>query len=92
MSRATRIGVDIGATAVRAAELSMRSVPPALVRAAQVPLEPGAVAGGAGALIALARGGSRKDTMPFGPYMAAGAVVAALFAPQVARWYTALGR
>src|SRR5438132_13973310 len=46
MSRATRIGVDIGATAVRAAELSMRSVPPALVRAAQVPLEPGAVAGG----------------------------------------------
>jgi len=46
MSRGTRIGVDIGATAVRAAELAMRSVPPTLVRAAQVPLEPGAVAGG----------------------------------------------
>jgi type IV pilus assembly protein PilM len=38
--------VDIGATAVRAAELSMRGNPPTLVRAAQVPLEPGAVAGG----------------------------------------------
>jgi type IV pilus assembly protein PilM len=46
MARGTRIGVDIGATAVRAAELSMRGVPPSLVRAAQVPLEPGAVAGG----------------------------------------------
>src|SRR2546421_437391 len=46
MARGTRIGVDIGATAVRAAELSMRGTPPSLVRAAQVPLEPGAVAGG----------------------------------------------
>ncbi len=41
-----RIGLDIGATAVRAAELSVRGYPPALVRAAQVPLPPGAVSGG----------------------------------------------
>ena len=41
-----RIGLDIGATAVRAAELSVRGYPPALVRAAQVPLPAGAVSGG----------------------------------------------
>ncbi|MDP8956782.1 MAG: type IV pilus assembly protein PilM [Actinomycetota bacterium] len=41
-----RIGLDIGATAVRAAELSVRGYPPTLVRAAQVPLPPGAVSGG----------------------------------------------
>ncbi len=41
-----RIGLDIGATAVRAAELSVRGYPPALVRAAQVPLPTGAVSGG----------------------------------------------
>jgi len=52
----------------------------------------GVLAGGVGAVIALARGGSRKDTMPFGPYMAAGAIVAALFSPHVASWYTALAR
>lgn len=42
----TRIGLDIGATGVRAVELSMRSIPPALVRVAQMPLPEGAVAGG----------------------------------------------
>jgi type IV pilus assembly protein PilM len=41
-----RIGLDIGATAVRAAELSVRHFPPSLVRAAQIPLPPGAVSGG----------------------------------------------
>lgn len=41
-----RVGVDIGSTAVRAAELSMRSVPPKLVRIAQVPLPSGTVANG----------------------------------------------
>ena len=41
-----RVGVDIGSTAVRAAELSMRAVPPKLVRIAQVPLAPGTVANG----------------------------------------------
>jgi type IV pilus assembly protein PilM len=45
MSR-LRIGLDIGATAVRAAELSMKSVPPTLVRVAQVPLPNGAVMNG----------------------------------------------
>jgi type IV pilus assembly protein PilM len=41
----TRIGLDIGSTAVRAAELTEGS-PPAVVRAAQVPLAPGAVDNG----------------------------------------------
>jgi type IV pilus assembly protein PilM len=45
MSR-VRIGLDIGATGVRAAELSMKTVPPSLVRVAQVPLPAGVVAGG----------------------------------------------
>lgn len=45
MSR-VRVGLDIGATGVRAAELSMKSVPPSLVRVAQVPLPPGTVSGG----------------------------------------------
>src|SRR5919201_2292439 len=45
MSR-TRIGLDIGASGIRAAELSMRSIPPALVRVAQVPTPEGAVQGG----------------------------------------------
>ena len=38
------VGVDIGATAVRAAEIKLN--PPTLVRVAQVPLPPGAVAAG----------------------------------------------
>jgi type IV pilus assembly protein PilM len=42
----TRIGLDVGSTAVRAAELSLGSDPPTLVRAAQVPLPPGAVESG----------------------------------------------
>jgi type IV pilus assembly protein PilM len=41
-----RIGVDLGSTAVRAAEISMRGSPPALVRVGQVPLPAGAVANG----------------------------------------------
>jgi len=52
----------------------------------------GVLAGGLGAVVALARGAARKDTMPFGPYMAAGAILAALFAPQLIRWYPGLGR
>src|SRR5919202_3143771 len=42
----TRIGLDIGGTAVRAAELSMRTVPPTLVRVGEVPLPEGAVSNG----------------------------------------------
>jgi type IV pilus assembly protein PilM len=45
MSR-VRVGLDIGATAVRAAELSMKTMPPSLIRVAQVPLPYGAVSGG----------------------------------------------
>ena len=41
----TRIGLDIGSTAVRAAELT-EGKPPSVVRAAQVPLGPGAVENG----------------------------------------------
>ena len=41
-----RVGLDIGSTAVRAAEVVMGSDPPALVRAGQVPLEKGAVENG----------------------------------------------
>src|SRR6266511_4093056 len=41
-----RIGVDIGSTGVRAAELSMRNLPPQLVRVAQVPVPDGSVASG----------------------------------------------
>src|SRR5205809_2025288 len=41
-----RIGVDIGSTGVRAAELSMRSLPPHLMRVAQVPVPDGAVSSG----------------------------------------------
>jgi type IV pilus assembly protein PilM len=41
----TRIGLDIGSTAVRAAELT-EGTSPAVVRAAQVPLQPGAVENG----------------------------------------------
>jgi type IV pilus assembly protein PilM len=42
----TSIGVDVGSTAVRAAELSLGSEPPTLVRAAQVRLAPGVVENG----------------------------------------------
>jgi type IV pilus assembly protein PilM len=41
----TRIGLDVGSTAVRAAELA-EGTPPAVIRAAQVPLPPGAVENG----------------------------------------------
>lgn len=42
----TRIGVDIGSTAVRAAEISMNGGPPTLVRVAQVSTPAGAVDNG----------------------------------------------
>lgn len=42
----TSIGLDIGSTSARAAEVALGSDPPAVVRAAQVPLPPGAVEGG----------------------------------------------
>src|SRR5688572_11932196 len=42
----TRVGLDVGSTSVRAAEVSVASDPPAVIRAAQVPLPAGAVEGG----------------------------------------------
>jgi leader peptidase (prepilin peptidase)/N-methyltransferase len=45
------------------------------------------VSGGLGGLLALVAGRGRGSTIPFGPYLAAGAVVGALFAEPVARWY-----
>jgi leader peptidase (prepilin peptidase)/N-methyltransferase len=43
--------------------------------------------GGIGGLAALAMGKSRKSAIPFGPYLAAGAVVAGLWGEQIAAWY-----
>jgi leader peptidase (prepilin peptidase)/N-methyltransferase len=45
------------------------------------------VFGGIGGLLALALGRGRKSAIPFGPYLAAGAVVAAFWGPQLAHWY-----
>jgi leader peptidase (prepilin peptidase) / N-methyltransferase len=43
--------------------------------------------GGVGGIVALAAGRNRKAMIPFGPYMAAGAVVAAFWGEQIADWY-----
>jgi leader peptidase (prepilin peptidase) / N-methyltransferase len=48
------------------------------------------LAGCVGALATLARGGTRKDAIPFGPYLAGGAALAALVGPSLASWYTHL--
>jgi leader peptidase (prepilin peptidase)/N-methyltransferase len=45
------------------------------------------VFGGLGGIVALAAGRGRKSMIPFGPYMAAGAVVAAFWGEQIADWY-----
>jgi type IV pilus assembly protein PilM len=42
----TRIGLDVGSTAARAVEVNVGSNPPVLIRAAQVPMQPGAVQNG----------------------------------------------
>jgi leader peptidase (prepilin peptidase)/N-methyltransferase len=47
----------------------------------------GLLLGGLGAVVALLAGRSRKDTIPFGPFLAAGAVVSALFGGPIATWY-----
>jgi leader peptidase (prepilin peptidase)/N-methyltransferase len=52
----------------------------------------GVLAGGVGALVAMARGAGRKDAIPFGPFLAGAAIVAALFAPHLAGWYSGLAR
>jgi leader peptidase (prepilin peptidase)/N-methyltransferase len=43
--------------------------------------------GGLAAVVALLRGVGRKGAMPFGPALAAGAVIAAFWGPQIADWY-----
>jgi leader peptidase (prepilin peptidase) / N-methyltransferase len=43
--------------------------------------------GGLGGLIALAMGRGRKSKIPFGPYLAVGAVVAGLWGEELASWY-----
>jgi leader peptidase (prepilin peptidase)/N-methyltransferase len=43
--------------------------------------------GGLGGLAALAMGKGRKSKIPFGPYLAAGAVVAGLWGEPLADWY-----
>jgi type IV pilus assembly protein PilM len=42
----TRIGLDVGSTAARAVEVNVAGEPPVLVRAAQVPMPPGAIENG----------------------------------------------
>jgi len=51
------------------------------------------LAGGVGAIaLMIFTGASRKAKIPFGPYLAAGAVAAAFLAPAIASWYTAVPR
>jgi leader peptidase (prepilin peptidase)/N-methyltransferase len=45
------------------------------------------VLGGIGAIVALIIGTGRKAAIPFGPYLAAGAVVGAFWGAQIADWY-----
>ena len=45
------------------------------------------VLGGLGGLVALAIGRGRKAAIPFGPYLAAGAVIAAFWGRPIADWY-----
>ena len=45
------------------------------------------VLGGVGGLVALMLGRGRKSAIPFGPYLAAGAVVAAFFGESLSSWY-----
>jgi leader peptidase (prepilin peptidase) / N-methyltransferase len=50
----------------------------------------GFIGGGVGGIVSLAVGKSRKDAIPFGPYLAAGAVASAFVGPAVAGWYAGL--
>ena len=50
------------------------------------------LAGGVGGLVALAMGQSRKATIPFGPYLAIGAIAAAFWSGPIARAYLSLLR
>lgn len=45
------------------------------------------VLGGVGAIVALVLGRDRKSAIPFGPYLAAGAVIGAFWGDPIASWY-----
>jgi len=45
------------------------------------------VLGGVGGLVALAMGRGMKSKIPYGPYLAAGAIVAGLWGDPLASWY-----
>jgi leader peptidase (prepilin peptidase)/N-methyltransferase len=45
------------------------------------------LAGGLGGIVALMLGRGRKSTIPFGPYLAAGALVAIVWGGPIAAWY-----
>ena len=47
----------------------------------------GILLGGFGAIGALLSGASRKHAIPFGPFLAAGAVIGALWGPELANLY-----
>jgi leader peptidase (prepilin peptidase) / N-methyltransferase len=47
----------------------------------------GILLGGVGAIVALIAGASRKNAIPFGPFLTAGALVAAFQAPQISSVY-----
>ena len=47
-------------------------------------------AGGIGAFAALAAGRTKRSTIPFGPFLAAGAAGAALFGTPLSAWYLGL--
>jgi leader peptidase (prepilin peptidase)/N-methyltransferase len=50
----------------------------------------GILLGGVGAIVALAAGAGRKQAMPFGPFLAAGAVLSVFVAPQLWDAYVSL--
>jgi leader peptidase (prepilin peptidase) / N-methyltransferase len=50
------------------------------------------LASGVGGVVAVLGGRSRKDAIPFGPFLSAGAVVAAFLAPRVAGGYLSIFR
>ncbi len=52
----------------------------------------GILLGGVGAVVALVAGAGRKQAMPFGPFLAAGAILAAFVAPQITDAYLSLLR
>ena len=52
----------------------------------------GILAGGVGAVAALLAGRARRHPIPFGPYLAAGGIVAALAGPEIAAWYASVVR